>query len=163
MHQPRDLGEAFARAQQAQYFDLARCQFRKTIFGKSRTGECDAFGDRSGQEHPAVADLANGFEQYRLGRRISKRSPLAPASMARAANMGSSFMLNTMMRAVSSWARILRASSKPETPGKLMSTMQTSGRSATKAFSPLSASGVSTIVTSGVPASNARQPEATIG
>ena len=38
-------------------------------------------------------------------------------------------MLNMMMRAAASRARILRASSNPETPGRLMSRTQISGRS----------------------------------
>src|ERR1700722_12029033 len=63
MHQPRDLREAFAGAQQAQYFDLARCQFRKTVFGKSWTGKRDTLSDRRRQEYPTITDLANGFDQ----------------------------------------------------------------------------------------------------
>src|ERR1700722_3622779 len=63
MHQPGDLRETFACAQQAQYFDLARCQFRKTVFGKSWTGKCDALRDRRRQEYPTLAYLANGFDE----------------------------------------------------------------------------------------------------
>src|SRR6202140_5121948 len=63
MNQPRDLGKAFARAQQAQNFDLALRQFRKSVFCKSRPGKCDALSDRGRQKYPTLAHLANGFDQ----------------------------------------------------------------------------------------------------
>src|SRR5450759_2376846 len=63
MNQQRDLGKTLASTQQAQNLDLALRQFRKTVFGKSRSGKCDALSNRGRQKYPAVAYLANGFDQ----------------------------------------------------------------------------------------------------
>jgi len=83
--------------------------------------------------------------------------------MARAAKTGSSFMLNMMIRADAARTRIRRASSNPDTVGRLISITQMSGRSATNAHSPLSASAASSSTISGSSANTVRQPEATMG
>ena len=82
--------------------------------------------------------------------------------MARAANTGSSFMLNMMIRAEASRARRRRASSNPETVGRLMSSTQISGCRSPNTRSPLSASEASSMSISGSSANRARHPEATM-
>src|SRR5689334_20245147 len=72
-------------------------------------------------------------------------------------------MLNMMMRADASCARTRRASSNPDTVGRLISITQISGRSAVNTRSPLSASEASSSTISGSSARTARQPEATMG
>ncbi|MGY4597222.1 hypothetical protein ACVWXL_004968 [Bradyrhizobium sp. GM22.5] len=72
-------------------------------------------------------------------------------------------MLNMMIRASGARSRMRRASSKPDTVGRLMSMIERSGRSTMKTHSPSSASAASKISISPSSASTARQPEATMG
>ena len=74
------------------------------------------------------------------GRRFLRHSPWHRSRLRARRRAGSSFMLNMMRRADPSRARMRRASSNPDTVGRLMSITQMSGCSAVKARSPLSAS-----------------------
>ena len=71
-------------------------------------------------------------------------------------------MLNMMMRADASRPRMRRASSNPDTVGRLISSTQISGCCSPNTRSPLSASEASKMSISGSSANRARHPEATM-
>src|SRR6185369_10630941 len=63
MDQPRDLGEALARAEQAQDLHLARGQLGKRISRKGRFRECKTSRHRRRQINPALCDFMDRLDQ----------------------------------------------------------------------------------------------------